>query len=145
MSAKKINVEELLRAGQPVQFPIQGWSMYPFLSDGDIVTVQPCTVQTIQINDAVLYRRAGGPLVLHRIVRITSEGYYLCGDNQSKVEGPLKRSQIFGILSEYVHNGKHIVCSQPGYQIKTKIWRHLLPLRRPISKAVHSVKQKASR
>ena len=39
MPVPKYDVEELLRSGETVSFPITGWSMYPFLSDGDIVTV----------------------------------------------------------------------------------------------------------
>ena len=71
MNPRKYNVDELLKDGQPVQFPITGWSMYPFLSDGDLVTVAPIDPTTLKVGDVVLYRREHGPLILHRLIKIT--------------------------------------------------------------------------
>ena len=57
-------------------------------------------------NDVVLYRRDQGILVLHRICRITSDGFYMVGDNQYEVEGPLRQDQIIGKLIAVNRNSR---------------------------------------
>lgn len=141
MPVPKYDIEELLRSGETVSFPITGWSMYPFLSDGDIVTVGPITDSAMTKNNVVLYRRVHGPLVLHRICSIGEEGIYLCGDNQSHIEGPLQTKQILGTLLFFTHNGKTVQTSSSIYKIKSNIWRILRPLRPTISKTIHKIKQ----
>ena len=142
MTKTKHNVEQILIAGNPVRFPITGWSMYPFLSDGDMVTVEPIGNRRLRINDAVLYRRTDGPLVLHRIIRINHDQIFCCGDNQTDIEGPLKREQMIGILQSYSHRGKQFNTDSSMYKLKTSIWRLLRPLRPFISKTVHRLKNK---
>ena len=140
MNEQKYDVEQLLKQGIPVSFPIRGWSMYPFLSDGDMVTVEPLEEHIPSVNDAILYRRINGPLVLHRLMKIDHKGYYFCGDNQTEIEGPLNRSQLLGILVSYTHNGKQVQSADSSYQLLTSVWRHMRPLRPVISKTVHKLK-----
>ena len=142
MESNKFDVEQLLKDGQPVQFPISGWSMYPFLSDQDMVTVYPLEDSKLHVNDVVLYRRINGPLVLHRIIRMTDKEYYLCGDNQTEIEGPLSKEQFYGILKDYSHNQRIIIVSDLSYQIKSNLWRILRPARPIISKTIHQIKKK---
>ena len=142
MESYKYDVEQLLKNGKSVQFPVSGWSMYPFLSDQDMVTVYPLEEKQLKVNDVVLYRRINGPLVLHRIIRITHNGYYMCGDNQSEIEGPLSEEQVFGILKDYSHNQRIINVSELPYRIKSSLWRILRPARPIISKTIHQLKKK---
>ena len=142
MESYKYDVEQLLKNGKSVQFPVSGWSMYPFLSDQDMVTVYPLEDSKLHVNDVVLYRRINGPLVLHRIIRMTDKEYYLCGDNQTEIEGPLSKEQFYGILKDYSHNKKITNVSDLPYRIKSSLWRILRPARPIISKTIHQLKKK---
>ena len=141
MSETKNDVEQILRNGYPVQFPVTGWSMYPFLSNQDMVTVEPVSDYPLKINDIILYRRINGPLVLHRLIDIKDEGFYFCGDNQVLIEGPLQKNQILGVLKEYNHKGKNRKTDSASYKLLSNTWRIIRPIRPIISKTVHGIKK----
>ena len=94
------DLEQLLRDGNIIRIKPQGFSMYPlFIPGRDEALIQQVPVASLKRNDVALYRRDQGILVLHRIVRVTSEGYYMTGDNQYEIEGPLS----FSFLSVAAH------------------------------------------
>ena len=104
--------------------------MYPlFIPGRDEALIQQAALESLRKNDVVLYRRDSGILVLHRICRITDNGFYLVGDNQREVEGPLRPSQIIGRLAAFVRDGKEISVRQPFYRFLSSLWLFLLPVR----------------
>lgn len=81
-SQYKYDIEQLLATGHPIRIKPQGYSMYPlFIPGRDEAVIEPVTPDKLHRNDVALYRRDRGILVLHRICRITKEGFYLVGDN----------------------------------------------------------------
>ena len=140
----KYDIEALLKNDCPVEFPIQGWSMYPFLHDGDLVTIDPFIEQLPTTNDVILYRRANRLLVLHRVIKSTPEGIYCRGDNQIIDEGPIQRSQILGILRCYRRNNRTVYTSGVLYKSLSTIWRKTVKIHPYITK-VHHLLQKNSR
>ena len=104
--------------------------MYPmFLPGRDEALIESVSADSCRKNDVVLYRRDSGILVLHRICRITDDGFYLVGDNQWEVEGPLRPAQIIGRLTAFIRNGKEISVRQPFYRFLSSLWLFLLPVR----------------
>ena len=103
------DIEQLLKNGSAVKLKPQGYSMYPlFLPGRDEAVIEHCVPSELHRGDVILYRRVQGILVLHRICRITRDGFYLVGDNQTEVEGPLSPEQIHGKLTGVVRNGKSL-------------------------------------
>ena len=89
------DIEQLLKNGSAVKLKPQGYSMYPlFLPGRDEAVIEHCVPSELHRGDVILYRRVQGILVLHRICRITRDGFYLVGDNQTEVEGPLSPSRF---------------------------------------------------
>lgn len=134
----KINPEELLRAGTPIQIVPSGYSMYPLVNPnkGDAVVLEPLGERTLKKREVVLFRRnslaapgAGDILVLHRIVRISGEDFFLVGDNQCDVEGPVNRSQICGVMTAVVKKGRSISVTDLRYRLSCGVWHILLPVR----------------
>lgn len=126
----QIDLEQLLKNGNIIRIHPQGYSMYPmFLPGRDEALIESVCADSCQKNDVVLYRRDSGILVLHRICRITEEGFYLVGDNQSEVEGPLRPTQIIGRLTAFIRGGKEISIRQPLYRFLSSLWLFLLPVR----------------
>lgn len=129
-SDRQIDLEQLLKDGNIIRIHPQGYSMYPmFLPGRDEALIESVCADSCQKNDVVLYRRDSGILVLHRICRITEEGFYLVGDNQWEVEGPLRPSQIIGRLVGFSRNGSEISISHPLYRMLSSLWLLLLPVR----------------
>ena len=129
-SGHQIDLEQLLKVGNIIRIHPQGYSMYPlFLPGRDEALIESVCADACKKNDVVLYRRDSGILVLHRICRITDDGFYLVGDNQREVEGPLRPSQIIGRLVAFVRDGKEISAEQPFYRFLSSLWLFLLPVR----------------
>ena len=129
-SGHQIDLEQLLKDGNIIRIHPQGYSMYPlFLPGRDEALIESVCADACKKNDVVLYRRDSGILVLHRICRITDDGFYLVGDNQREVEGPLRPSQIIGRLVAFVRDGKEISAEQPFYRFLSSLWLFLLPVR----------------
>lgn len=124
------DLEQLLRDGNIIRIKPQGFSMYPlFIPGRDEALIQQVPVTSLRQGDVALYRRDQGILVLHRIVRVTSEGYYMTGDNQYEIEGPLRPDQFKGKLIAFVRNGKEISVKNPLYRFLSSLWLLMLPMR----------------
>lgn len=121
-------------------FNINGTSMFPLLhTSGDSVTlVQP---HNIKLNDIVLYKRANGKYVLHRVVRIyNNNNYGLCGDNTYSIEQGISNEDIIAKVSEINRNGRYISLNSKIYKLYTYILVHSFPLRKLIHNIKHSNK-----
>lgn len=136
------NIEQILADGHTVQIEPHGWSMYPLLVPGrDQVIIAPAEPEKMKRGDVALYRREQGILVLHRIWKVTPKGFYMVGDNQSKVEGPLHPCQIKGRLTAVIRNGRKIPVQNPLLIFLTRFWLFLCPVRGPLSAVAHRLRQ----
>lgn len=126
----KQDIEELLAHGNAVQFMPQGYSMYPLFVPGrDEAVVAPVDPGRLKRGDVTLYRRDGGILVLHRIWRKKGNEFYLVGDNQKEIEGPLREDQMKGILVQIVRKGRRFSTANVLYRFLAGIWLWLRPIR----------------
>ncbi|MCI8719327.1 MAG: hypothetical protein HFH64_14540 [Lachnospiraceae bacterium] len=142
MKNDKTDIEELLEQGNTIQIHTQGYSMYPmFISGRDEAVIKQVVSADLKRGDVVLYRRKSGILVLHRIWKHKSDGFYMVGDNQTEIEGPLEDSQIKGVLLAFIRNGKYIETTQPFYRILSRFWLFLRPFRNPIMKTAAGIKK----
>lgn len=136
------DIEKLLEEGNVVQFKPQGYSMYPLFVPGrDEAVVAPAEVSKLRRGDVVLYRRDESILVLHRIWKRKGDRFYLVGDNQKEIEGPLRPDQMKGILVEIIRSGRRISTNNIIYRLLLGIWLCLRPLRPLISHAVAAMKR----
>ena len=126
----KTDLEQLLQEGNIIRLKPQGFSMYPlFIPGRDEALIHQVPVTSLKRNDVALYRRDQGILVLHRIVRVTADGYYMTGDNQYEIEGPLRPDQFRGKLIAFVRNGRKISVRNPVYRFLSALWLLMLPVR----------------
>ena len=123
----KYDIEQLLEAGEVIQIYPEGYSMYPMFVPGrDAAVIKKADVKKIRRADVVLYRRKGSILVLHRVVKCRDGQFYMVGDNQMEIEGPVQEDQIKGILTAFVRNGHRISVKNPFYVILSGMWLLLL-------------------
>ena len=138
----KIDIEKLLAQGSSIQFKPQGYSMYPLFVPGrDEAVVAPVSPARLKRGDVVLYRRDGDILVLHRIWKRKGEEFYLVGDNQKEIEGPLRPDQMKGILVQVIRNGRPFSTRNVLYRFLAALWLRLRPLRPFLSHAVARCKR----
>ena len=124
-------INKVLTKGQTARITVTGQSMYPFLRDcQDSVGLASETYQNILRGDIVLIRRDNGEYVLHRVIRKCTDTFYIIGDGQVRVEGPLKSSQLIAKVRT-VWRGEHeIDCTGALWKLLSHIWLYCLPLRR---------------
>lgn len=139
---KRIDIEALLLEGKSIRIHPQGYSMYPLFVPGrDEAVIAPAETGKLKRGDVVLYRREGSILVLHRIWKRKAEGFYMVGDNQSEVEGPLKAEQIKGILYRVVRRGKSFSVNNLLYRMLAAVWLRIRPFRPFLAGAAAKVKR----
>lgn len=142
MEQRTVDIERLLEQGQSIQIQPQGYSMYPMFVPGrDAAVIERAESTGLKRGDVVLYRRESGILVLHRICRIRKDGFYMVGDNQSEVEGPLRALQIKGILTGFIRKGKYTSVRNPVYRLASRLWLFLRPVRPALSRVAATVKR----
>lgn len=136
-----MDLERLLAEGKVIQIKPEGYSMYPLLVPGrDKVLIEQISTERLRRGDVVLYRRKSGILVLHRIWKHDSKGFYMVGDNQTRIEGPLKPQQIKGKMTGIIRNGRQISAEDWRYRLVSGLWLWLRPARPYISKTAAWVK-----
>ena len=128
-------LRELAESGKTVSMRIAGNSMSPFLvHDRDyIFFTRP--EREIRRGDMVFYQRFTGQYGMHRVCRIKDNRYYLVGDAQTKVEGPLYREQIFALITAGKRKGKIVRPGDFWWEFFEHIWVRLIPARRLIVKS----------
>lgn len=125
-----IEIEEELKKGNVIQIQPQGYSMYPLIRPKkDFVKIEQTEIKNTKRGDVLLYRRESGILVLHRVYRKKKGEFFMVGDNQTEIEGPLKETQIKGKMTAIIRNGTCISVRNPFYQFVTRVWLFLRPVR----------------
>lgn len=125
-------LRQLVEEGHEVSLPIAGSSMAPFLVHQRDTIYFKKPDRELKPGDMVFYQRANGQFVMHRIHAIRSGGYYMVGDNQQEIEGPLLREQIFALVTGATRKGKQIGPGDFWWGFFEHIWPRMLPLRRTI-------------
>lgn len=122
-------LKALADAGNEVNTVVSGSSMLPFLVHNRDRVFFKKPDRKLRRGDIVFFRRFGGRYIMHRIYKIGSLGYYLVGDAQTVVEGPVKRDQIFGLITAVERNGRMLRPHSLTWLWYSKIWPILMPLR----------------
>lgn len=106
-------IEEKLKNDEEVSSLTVGISMEPMLRQHrDIVIIKRVNGR-LKRNDVPLYRRAGcDRFVLHRILKVTSDGYVIRGDNLYTKEYDVKDGDIIGVLKAFYRDGKYYDCEK---------------------------------
>lgn len=131
-----------LKQNQRIKLQVRGVSMFPLLEpQKDVVTVAPFQGRKLRVGDLVLYRREEGILVLHRICRIKDNGFYLLGDHQTEIEGPLKRKQFYGRVVRIEKSWGSFSASNPLYVTYVFFWLALRRFRPTLLKLLSKLKK----
>ena len=125
-------LKTLVEEGREVNIRIAGNSMAPFLiHERDYAWFKKPEQDPVK-GDIVFYQRKDGRYILHRICRVKQEGYYLAGDAQNMLEGPIGREQIFAVVTKVRRKEKWIGPGDFWWEFFRKPWIWLLPIRRGV-------------
>lgn len=127
-------LRELTEAGQEVTMQISGNSMAPFLIHGRDSICFRKPVRPLKTGDMVFFQRLSGQFVMHRICKVRPEGYYIIGDAQVEIEGPVRQEQIFAIITKVNRKGRWIGPGNFWWEFFAGVWLHMIPARHVLVK-----------
>ena len=128
-------LRELTEEGKTVSLLISGNSMSPFLIHNRDSIYFRKPEREPRRGDMVFYQRDSGQYVMHRICRARPEGFYLVGDAQTEIEGPIRREQIFGRVVSVRRKGRRIGPGNFWWEFFEHVWIRVIPLRRGMTRA----------
>ncbi len=124
----------MLEEGQTIKISPIGCSMCPFFYGGrdDVFLRRP--EFPLKRGEIALFRRKSGKYIIHRIhhVKRTPEGrvYYMLGDNQTWLEGPIPENAIQAVTVRIMRKGKLIDCrTNHFYRFLSLVWLYMRPIR----------------
>lgn len=126
-------LREIAEEGKVVSMLIAGSSMAPFLCHNRDYIYFTRPEREPRRGDMVFYQRDSGQYVMHRVYRVKPEGYYMAGDAQTQIEGPLRRDQIFAVVTQVKRNGKMIRPGDFWWEFFEHIWIRIVPARRAVT------------
>lgn len=120
---------EIAQTGNPVSTIVSGSSMAPFLASNRDYVFLEVPSRPLKKGDIVLFQRTNGNYILHRIKKVTSEGYYIVGDRQTKCEGPVPETSIRCVVTSAKRKDKLITPENFSWKFYEKVWINLIFLR----------------
>ncbi len=137
-----ISYEEFLKKHGSLTYAFVGVSMLPLLRQNkDLFTVRKKDKKRCRVGDVVLYRRPPNQYVLHRIVHVRPSDYVILGDNCVSKEYGITDSDIIGVMTGFVRDGKKHSVEETGYRLYTWIWLHTAPTRISLKKGCFRMKR----
>lgn len=123
-------MRELVEDGKEVSMLVAGSSMSPFLGHERDYIFFKKPEAPIKRGDMVFYQRRNGQYIMHRVWKVKDNQYYMVGDAQTQIEGPLEREQIFAIITKVKRKDKWIGPGDFWWEFFEKIWIRIVPMRR---------------
>lgn len=111
---------------------VSGGSMRPFLIPGRDTVYLSRVERPLRRGDIVLYRRACGRYVLHRIQKITPGGLTMIGDGQRLTEPGIQPEQVLAMATRVRRKGRELTPKSFWWKFFARFWLRIIPLRRPI-------------
>jgi ribosomal protein S18 acetylase RimI-like enzyme len=132
-----------------IRFRAKGFSMRPFIQDGDLITVSPLRNSPIRIGDVVLYKTADGRIIVHRVIRKTridgKAAFFIKGDAAFDKPEEVDAKRILGRVVAIERNRLKRKLDTKVYRIIGLLFAGLSPFSRWIYPMGSKVKHKGHR
>ncbi len=127
-------LKDMVEQGMEVSMTVVGTSMEPFLvHDRDKIYFRK-PEGTIKKGDMVFYQRESGAYVMHRVMKVKRQQYYMAGDHQTFLEGPIEKKQIFAKVVSVEKDGVWMTEEDKLWKFYAVWWRRLFWLRKVVNK-----------
>jgi hypothetical protein len=106
----QILMREVLAKGAKFHFRAKGWSMTPFIKDGDAITITPSAREKPALGKVVAFTQPfSGRLVVHRVIGRQGSAFLIQGDNNlGPADGLVQTEEILGCVTRLERNGRRI-------------------------------------
>jgi hypothetical protein len=102
-------IEAVFAKNALFRFKAKGFSMSPFIRDGDIITLSPASLSPISLGKPVAcVCPVRERLLVHRIVGRKGNYYVIKGDNASRPDCAVDKKRILGCVTAIERKGRPI-------------------------------------
>jgi len=109
----------VLGRGYSLRFLAKGFSMAPFIRDGDVLTLAPRAGKRLRPGDIVAYvNPSDGRLSVHRIIAWRAGKITIKGDNVPMPDGTFAEDSVLGIVRRVERDGRVV---RPGFGIAGRL------------------------
>jgi hypothetical protein len=127
-------LKDMVEQGMEVSMTVVGTSMEPFLVHNRDKIYFRKPVGTIKKGDMVFYQRESGAYVMHRVMKVRKQQYYMAGDHQTFLEGPIEKEQIFAKVVSVEKDGVWLTEQEKLWKFYAVWWRRLFRVRKVVNK-----------
>lgn len=92
--------------GSPLEVPVQGFSMSPFLRPGDRLVIESLAGAEPRLGDILILSLGGSRWMAHRVIARTSTAWLTRGDAAPACDPPVKTEEIRGVVREIRRHGR---------------------------------------
>jgi len=129
-------VKEVVSKGVECRLQVKGYSMSPFIKDGDTITISPVSGSLPRFGDVIAFiHPRTEKLLIHRVVWKSGDTYLLKGEGALEPDGLIKKENVLGLVTKVERKGKRIFLGLgPERFLIAMLTRKnlLLPVLRPV-------------
>jgi signal peptidase I len=100
----------VLEKGLPFRFRARGWSMSPFIKDGDVITVCPLMDRQPGLGDVIAFTHpVKNRIIVHRVIGKDGAGLKIHGDSvEDNSDEIIPPENLLGKVTEVNRDGKKV-------------------------------------
>jgi len=125
--------KDIFRRGKSIRFQARGWSMRPFIRDGDFIVVSPIENFSIKTGDVVFCITTENKVIVHRVIRKHEKDkdnriiMFIKGDAAFSSPEKVEMQNVLGKVVEVERNGQKKRLDTKFYQIKGLLFAGISP------------------
>ena len=117
---------QILTSGKSLRFRARGCSMFPFILNGDLLTVQSVAEQAIMPLDILMVGIDEQRIVTHRVIEVNQKKgniqFLLQGDAADTPDGYFDPGVVLGRIVSYERRGRIILTDSRIYRVLARVW-----------------------
>jgi phage repressor protein C with HTH and peptisase S24 domain len=137
-------MQAVLEKSRPFRFRAKGWSMAPFIKDGDVIALTSLKGAP-RMGDVVA---ALGPdssgLIVHRVIARKGDRFLISGDNNPYRDGLFERENILARVTRVERDGRQVILGS-GPERLLIVFLSRCGLLRPLVMLVHHIRRRIAR
>lgn len=131
--------KKALQKSGVLSFTPGGNSMWPIIKNKGATVIVKVPEGELKKYDVAFYERENSQVVLHRVMKVNSDTYDMCGDGHCAIEKGVPKTSVFGVLSGYYDGEKYIDCEKSlPYKFMVRFWSFSLFFRRVMMKILRT-------
>jgi signal peptidase I len=125
--------KDIFRKGKSIRFQAKGWSMRPFIRDGDFIAVGPVENSSIKKGDVVFYLTAENKALVHRVIKKYKKDkdngitMFIKGDATFSPPEKIDMQNVLGKVVAVERNGRKKRLDTKLYQLKGLLFAVISP------------------